>query len=192
MSSLGQLVAGVAHEINNPVNFIYGNLNYANQYIQDLLHLLHLYQQHCPEPGAEVQAYIKAIDLEFEMEDLPQLLSSMQLGTERIRELVLSLRNFSRLDRAEMKPVDIHEGIDGTLLILRNRMQSQNIQVIKEYGNLPLVECYASQLNQVFMNIIANAIDALENQKQPGKIAIRTSVARNQEDSDPKFFSLQM
>lgn len=166
MSSLGQLVAGVAHEINNPVNFVYGNLTYAQEYIQNLLSLVLLYQQHCPNPESKIQEYIAAIDLEFLIEDLPKMLSSMKLGAERIQEIVLSLRNFSRLDEAEMKQVEIHEGIDSTLLILNSRLQPRpkypGIQVIKKYGNLPQVECYAGKLNQVFMNLLANAIDALE------------------------------
>jgi PAS domain S-box-containing protein len=167
MSGLGQMVAGVAHEINNPVNFIHGNITYANTYIRDLLHLVHLYQQ--SSPIADIQAYSEEVDIEFLIEDLPKLFSSMKVGTERIREIVLSLRNFSRLDEAEMKPVDIHEGIDSTLLILQNRLKAKpnhaDIKVIQKYGSLPLVECYAGQLNQVFMNILNNAIDALESYK---------------------------
>lgn len=166
MSSLGQLVAGVAHEINNPVNFISGNISYANQYIQDLLRLLQLYQQNYPHPATEIQKETEAIDLNFLIADLPNLLTSMTVGAERITEIVLSLRNFSRLDEAEMKAVNIHEGIDNTLMILEHRLKPKSnhltIEVIKEYGDLPLVECYAGQLNQVFMNLLANAIDALQ------------------------------
>ncbi len=172
MSSLGQLVAGVAHEINNPVNFIYGNLSHANDYTQNLLNLLNLYNQHYPNPSPEIKAEIEAIDLEFLIEDLPRLLGSMKLGSDRIRDIVRSLRNFSRVDESEMKPVDIHEGIDSTLLILHNRLKAKSdqpaIQVIKDYGNLPLVECYAGQLNQVFMNLITNALDALEMGNETG------------------------
>jgi signal transduction histidine kinase len=164
MSSLGELVAGIAHEINNPINFIYGNLEHANVYTQELLNLVHLYQQQYPHPTPVIQSEIEAIDVDFLTEDFTKILSSMKMGTERIRQIVLSLRNFSRLDESEMKPVDIHEGIENTLLILNHRLKF-GIDVIKEYENLPLVECYPAQLNQVFMNIISNAIDALEETK---------------------------
>ncbi len=166
MSSLGQLVAGVAHEINNPVNFIYGNLTPAKQYIEDFVGLLQLYQQHYPKPAPEIEKRAIEIDVDFLIKDLSKLLASMQVGAERIIEIVLSLRNFSRLDEAEMKTVNIHEGIDSTLMILDNRLKSTSerpaIQISKKYSDLPLVQCYAGQLNQVFMNILANAIDALE------------------------------
>ncbi|WP_017716646.1 PAS domain-containing protein [Kamptonema formosum] len=160
MSSLGQMVAGLAHEINNPVNFIHGNLRHAHSYVQELLELALLYQEHCPNPIPELRAKLEEIDLAFLAEDLPKLLNSMRVGTERIRQLVLSLRNFSRLDEAEMKEVDLHSGLDSTLLILNHRLSG--IEVIKEYGDLPLLECYPAGLNQVFMNILSNAIDALE------------------------------
>ncbi len=171
LSSLGQLVAGIAHEINNPITFIYGNITYASQYIQDLLQLIALYQQYYPQPLAEIQHHQETIELDFILDDLPKILSSMEVGTNRIREIVLSLRNFSRLDEADMKPVNIHDGLENTLLILQHRLRPQGgnprekrnppIQVIKEYGNLPKTECYPGQLNQVFMNVISNAIDAL-------------------------------
>ncbi|HEY9633043.1 MAG TPA: GAF domain-containing protein [Coleofasciculaceae cyanobacterium] len=180
LSSLGQMVAGIAHEINNPVCFITGNLIHATNYIQDLLGLINRYQQHGNNPDESLQDYIEEIDLEFLIEDLPKILSSMQMGADRIHEIVLSLRNFSRLDDAEMTPVNIHEGLDSTLLILHNRLKpsghNPGITVIKEYSNLPLVQCYAGQLNQVFMNIISNAIDALENQPQSRHITICTEV----------------
>jgi len=166
MSALGGMVAGIAHEINNPVSFIYGNLSPAHQYIQDLLELLRLYQEKFPEPGEAIQQQIEDMDLDFLAEDLTKLLDSMKMGAERIREIVKSLRNFSRLDEGEKKQVDIHEGIDSTLLILQHRLKPHagkpGITVVKEYGDIPKVECYAGLLNQVFMNILSNAIDALE------------------------------
>ena len=169
MSSLGQLVAGVAHEINNPINFVYGNIAYASQYIQDIMQLLELYNQHYPQPVKEILEEVEKIDLNFVKTDLPKLLNSMKVGADRIRDLVLSLRNFSRLDEAEMKSVNLHDGLDSTLLILQNQLKASvgrsEISVIKEYGNLPLVECYAGQLNQVFMNLVSNAIDALEESR---------------------------
>ncbi|MGJ5632036.1 sensor histidine kinase [Nostoc sp. CALU 1950] len=166
MSSLGQLIAGVAHEINNPVNFIYGNLKYVAEYAQDLLHLLEKYQKFLPVAPPELESELDNIDLEFIMQDLPKLLDSMKLGTSRIVEIVQSLKNFSRHDEAEMKAVNIHDGIDGTLMILHHRLKADvhrpAIEIVKDYAKLPLIECYPGQLNQVFMNILANAIDALE------------------------------
>ena len=180
MSSLGQLVAGIAHEINNPANFIYGNITYAKEYVEDLLEVLELYQKQCPNLPPDIEHRLEAIDLDFLKADLPKILSSMQVGTDRICGLVRSLRNFSRLDEAEMKRVDLHEGIDSTLMLLENRLQTKPglsaIRVVKEYGELPPVECYPGQLNQVFMNILSNAIDALkENRKSEVENAQETS-----------------
>ncbi len=180
MASLGQMVAGIAHEINNPICFIDGNIVYANQYASDLLHLLELYAKHYPQPVTEIKNEIETIDLDFLIADFPKLLKSMKEGANRIRQIVISLRNFSRLDEAEIKQVHIDEGIDSTLLILQHRLkkglQHQEIQVEKNYGELPLVECYAGALNQVFFHIINNAIDALESQPQPRRITICTEM----------------
>jgi len=182
MSSLGQMLAGIAHEINNPITFIYSNLQYAQNYIQDLLNLVHLYQQQYPQPTPTIQAHTEEIDLEFLMDDLPKLLSSMNMGTDRILKLVSSLRNYSRLDAGEMKQVDLHSGIDDTLLLLNHRVKGA-IAIIKHYGELPLVECHPAPLNQVFMNLLSNAIDALlERTEQADKqIVIQTqAVVPNQ------------
>ena len=194
MSALGQMVAGIAHEINNPVNFIYGNLSYISQYTHDLLRLVQLYHRYFPNPPAEIQTERKTIDLEFLEKDAIMILHSMNIGTERIRDIVLSLRNFSRLDESEFKAVDVHEGSDSTLMILQHRLKatdkSPEILVIRDYGNLSNVECYAGQLNQVFMNILVNALDALEelNTKRTyqeirdnsSRITISTSVVDSQ------------
>lgn len=173
MSALGQMVAGIAHEINNPVNFIHGNIRHFNRYTQDLLHIVQAYQQHCPHPPETLQNLIAEIDLEFLTNDIQKLLHSTKIGTDRITEIVLSLRNFSRLDESNLKSVNLHEGIDSTLVILNHRLKATadrpEIAVIRDYGELPLVSCYAGQLNQVFMNLLSNAIDALEENQKPQK-----------------------
>ena len=166
MSSLGQLVAGIAHEINNPVNFIYGNLVYAKDYSKNILEILQLYQAKYPQPDEDIGNKIEAFELDFLMEDFPRIINSMQVGAERIREIVMSLKKFSRTDESDIKAVDIHDGLDSTLMILHNKIKAKSdrpeIRVVKNYSNLPLVECYPGQLNQVFMNLLANAIDAIE------------------------------
>jgi signal transduction histidine kinase len=183
MSSLGQMVAGIAHEVNNPINFIHGNISYVNRYADDLLSLVALYQEHYPQPIADIETAIEEIDLDFLRQDFPQIMNSMQMGTERVKDIVLSLRNFSRLDEAASKAVNLHEGIDSTLLILQHRFKSsmRTIGVTKDYGALPLVHCYAGQINQVLMNILANALDAIAEHlaAQPDyqpEITIRTAL----------------
>lgn len=183
MSSLGQMIAGIAHEINNPINFIHGNITHTSEYVHNLLDLIAVYQQEYPEPSPTIEDKSEEIDLEFLAQDLPKVIDSMKMGSSRIRNIVLGLRNFSRLDESEMKPVDIHEGIENTLMILHHRFKKNSIdskqtnkqrpaeiEVIKEYANLPEVNCYPSQLNQVFMNILSNAIDALEESLDAQKI----------------------
>ncbi len=170
MSSLRILVAGIAHEINNPINFVYGNLSCVKTYTTDLLDLVQAYQQLIPHPPEVLRQKVEEIDLSFLAEDLPSLIHSMQAGTRRVREIVLALRNFARLDEAEFKPANLHDGIENTLLILHHRLEKSAdrpaIQVIKEYGDLPKIECYPGQLNQVFLHLINNAIDALEEKEQ--------------------------
>ncbi|MGB3653922.1 MAG: ATP-binding protein, partial [Rivularia sp. (in: cyanobacteria)] len=189
MSGLGQLVAGIAHEINNPISFIYGNLTPANEYVASLIELIHLYQNYVSQSPPEIEEKITDIELDFLIDDLPKLLASMKTGAQRIRDIVLSLRNFSRLDEAEMKLVDIHSGIDSTILIQQHQLSSDNkypqIEVIKEYNQLPNINCYAAQINQVFINIIDNAIDALRQKQENNsnfdnpKITISTSLKDN-------------
>lgn len=187
MASLGQLVAGVAHEINNPVNFIYGNITVAMDYARDLLALVTLYRQNYPQPGPEIVKVLDGIDPDFIADDYPKLLKSMKEGASRISKIVLSLRNFSRLDEKEYKLVDIHEGIDNTLLILQHLINGSNngkeIEIIKDYSPLPKFTCYASQLNQVFMNLIANAIDALQTKPSLRRITISTKMDSCQSNS---------
>ena len=186
MSSLGLLVAGIAHEINNPVSFIYGNIPHATEYTEHLLHLVNLYRQNYPHPVAAIQEESEAMDLDFLSDDLPKLMESMQIGAERIRQIVLSLRNFSRLDKTSREPVDLHQGIDNTLLLLQHRLKARaghpQIQVNREYGELPLVECHAGQLNQVFMNLLSNAIDALEEVSAINHDTEETTTANNTQD----------
>jgi signal transduction histidine kinase len=193
MASIGQLVSGVAHEINNPVGFIVGNLSFAETSIQDLIHLLALYQQHYPQPEPEIVAEIEEIDLPFLLRDLPQLISSLKVGTDRIRQVSTSLRTFSRADTSAKVAFNLHEGIDSTLIILKHRLKASDrrpeIAVIKEYGDLPPVHCYPGQINQVFLNLLANAIDALDESTQSPsyqksetrskQITIRTEVSQD-------------
>lgn len=193
MSSLGQLVAGIAHEINNPVNFIYGNISHAREYTKDLLYLIDLYQQsYCP-PTPEIHQQIYTIDLDFLKQDLPKILDSMNMGAERIRQIVLSLRNFSRHDEDGTKAVDIHEGIDSTLLLLQNRLKAKpgnpEIQVIREYGNLPPIVCHAGQMNQVFMNLLTNAIDVLEESLVISHLSLVNNTEQRTNDQGHRRFA---
>jgi signal transduction histidine kinase len=190
LSTLGQMFAGISHEINNPIDFIYGNLIHANEYTQEMLHILHLYQEDYPNPTPRIQAELELIDIEFIDNDLLNLLKSMNFGARRIREIVKTMQIFSHVDEIKLAEVDIHECIDGTLTMLNHRLKAQpehpGIEVVKDYNLFQLVECYVGQINQVFMNIIANAIDALDEYNQqrsleeikqnPSLIKIRTMI----------------
>lgn len=194
VAALGQLTAGIAHEVNNPINFIAGNLNFVEQYVKEVVSLLSLYQQYLPDPPDEIQIAIQKSDLSFLLNDLSKIIQSMQVGTSRVTEIVSSLNNFSRHREAGKKLANLHEGLESTLLILGHRLKSNahhpDIQLIKEYGNLPLIECYPGEMNQVFMNLICNAIDAIEETyknkdldtiyKHPGVIKIKTEAIGEQ------------
>jgi signal transduction histidine kinase len=179
MIGLGQLTAGIAHEINNPISFIFGNLEPAWNYIKDLTHLIQLYQREYPDPTIAIQEATEEIDLEFLIPDLHKLMRSMQNGAERIQSIILALRIFSRLDESDIKPVDLHDGLDSTLLLLKHRLQqkekSLDIKVVKTYGKIPSITCHARQLNQVFFNLLNNAIDALELAYAPSELALSSA-----------------
>lgn len=180
MSTLGQMLSGIAHEINNPINFIYGNLPYIEEYLEDLVRVLAAYQSSHEGTGATMQPVLEDVELDFVLEDLPRIVSSVKLGAERIRELVLTLRNFYRLNEAEMKFTDLHEGIENTLILLNHRYK-QKIEIVRQFGNIPPIECHINQLNQVFMNLLGNAIDALE---EPSRLILVESTGSSTNHSD--------
>jgi two-component system, NtrC family, sensor kinase len=175
MTGLGQMVAGIAHEINNPINFIHGNIQHFYGYMDDILDLLNQYALAYPNPTAKIQQSLNDLDLDFIQADLPKVMTSMKSGADRIRNIIISLRNFSRLDEAERKIVDLHDGLDSTLLLLAHRLDA-SVEVIRDYGNLPRIHCYPAQLNQVFLHLINNAIDAIASQSGLKKIELRTKV----------------
>ncbi len=180
MSGLGRMVAGLAHEVNNPVTFIYGNVPYIDAYLQDLVQLVKGYREACPNPPPALRALEEDVDVDFLVRDSQQILTSIRIGAERIRQIILSLRNFSRLDESHRKLVDVHEGLESTLCILRDRLE--RVEVVRQYGELPRVECYPKQLNQVFMNLLMNAIEALETQpERSGRIDLRTELVMSPE-----------
>ncbi|MEH2414227.1 hybrid sensor histidine kinase/response regulator [Nostoc sp.] len=195
MSTIGQMVAGIGHEINNPVGFVGGNLSYIEEYVNNLLRLVSLQQQKLPQPDAEIEELVEEIDLEYLVEDLPKLMASMHQGISRLKDISLSLRTFARTDIASQVEFQIHEGIDSTLMLLRHRLKGNGdrpkIEVVTQYGDLPAISCYPGQLNQVFMNIIANAIDEFDELNQnhsdqkiavyPNIITITTSVESQQQ-----------
>ncbi|WP_254565840.1 sensor histidine kinase [Oscillatoria sp. HE19RPO] len=192
MSMLGQMVSGISHEINNPINFIYGNLPYVEEHVDDLFRVLEAYQEGYPDNAEAVEEILEEVELDYVLEDLPRIMGSLKVGAERIRDLVLTLRNFYRLDEPDMKVSDLQEGLEATLVLLNNRYK-QNIEVVCEFGKIPKIECYINQINQVFMNLINNAIDALEEpdnsatyggeklERKPGKrkIIITTETLEN-------------
>jgi len=200
MSSLGQLVAGVAHEINNPMNFIHGNITHIEDYTKGLVELVREYQVAYPNPNAKIQSLIERLDLDFLVADSLKILHSLRVGSKRIRQIVLSLRNFSRIDESATKRIDLHEGLDSTLLILQHRLKASptrsEIRVVKQYSDLPLIECYPSQLNQVFMNILGNAVDALEKLGTEPELETEAAIAPSSSpissgeasDSDPSAY----
>lgn len=194
IASLGQIAAGIAHEVNNPINFIAGNLNFVEKYVQEIVNLLYLYRKYLPNPPAEIQTAIKNSDIDYILKDLSNIIQSMQVGTDRVAGIVSSLNKFSRHREAGKKLTDLHEGIESTLLILGHRLKANSnrpaIEIIKEYGDLPLVNCYPGEINQVFMNLISNAIDAIEEvnkhknyhevTQNPGLIRIKTEIIGEQ------------